>query len=178
MKMSLSMIALALLATAEVGAAVSDRWVYKTGEFRHLGGGRWEEIINGRKAFTFIESARGANEVVLWDKSRGIQVKLNYVEAKVFQGARHVLTHQGTFWFSVFSYAGGEFRYMGGNRWDEYQGGRKVFSFTQTKRWARAVNLYDASRGLVVTVSLEAFTVTIPAEPGRYLMVKKGRWVR
>jgi len=72
-------------------------WGYQNGKgsFKHLGGSKWNEYQNGQVAFTFKETARSANEVHLYDASRGITVKLTATGAAVSSGPDSIFTIKG-----------------------------------------------------------------------------------
>ncbi|MBA4190490.1 MAG: hypothetical protein C0467_21090 [Planctomycetaceae bacterium] len=72
-------------------------WSYQDGKgsFKHTGAGKWTEYQNGKVAFTFKETARSANEVHLYDASRGITVKLTVTGAMVSSGPDYIFTIRG-----------------------------------------------------------------------------------
>lgn len=166
------------LAAADASAAVADMWLRTGGHFSNLGGGRWQEIINGKIAFKFTENGRSTNEVSLFDASRNITVKLTPTQALVYKGTAKVLTYNGSWRFTLFAYTGGEFRDKALGRFEEWQGGRKVFDFREVRRAGGIVYLYDASRGYNVQITQTAFHVSNNADPAAKGYTRNGRWVR
>jgi len=77
------------------GEWIEQEWTYSTGRFRHLGGGSWREFQNGQPAFSFVEVARSSDVVILFDASRGINVRLTPTQAVVTSGPNTLMTIPG-----------------------------------------------------------------------------------
>jgi hypothetical protein len=69
----------------------------KKGSFVHTGDGKWSEFFDGKVIFTFQETGRARDEVILFDQTRGIEVKLTSKQAIVTAGNRTLLTYNGRF---------------------------------------------------------------------------------
>lgn len=154
---SVATIAVAMLGSffAHVAhAQVADIWTNDRQAFVSKGKGVWHELQGGNTAFKFKESARGANHVVLFDGSRGITVSLFDGKADVSSGATQIMTLTGRFFFTQWVYADGKGMFVNssGNKWQEFQNGKPVFSFLQSARTTNTVELYDASRGVNVSL--------------------------
>src|SRR5262245_23627148 len=120
---------LCMSAAQEASAAVANMWQGDGRTFQQVAPGKWQEFYNGQKAFDFQEVTRTGEIVHLHDTSRDITVILSAKQAKVYQTSKYLFAYNGSFTFTVFAYNGGEFRWAGGNNWEEWQGGKKVFSF-------------------------------------------------
>lgn len=69
-------------------------WSHSNGEFV-LRKGSWVEYQKGKAIASFVETSRGLEEVTLFDKSRGITVRLRATVAEVFQGGTHTWDYGG-----------------------------------------------------------------------------------
>ncbi len=61
--------------------------------------GKWSETFNGQTIFTFVETGRSRDQVILFDASRGIEVKLTSREAIVTAGSRQLMTYPGSLYY-------------------------------------------------------------------------------
>jgi hypothetical protein len=158
-------------------AQVADTWATDRAAFVRQGRGQWQETHYGIVVNKFKEIARGPDSVVLFDASRGITVNLSDGKADVSSGTTALLTLNGRFFFTVWSYAdrNGRFAHVDGKRWQEFQGGRPVFNFVQSARTTDSVELIDASRGIQVTLARGKATVS---SMGAVVMGIAGDWSR
>jgi len=82
--------------TASVASAsVRNRWVYDNGEFQRSSNGKWVEYQNGVSKYSFVETSQNADQIVLFDQSRSIQVMLVARAAVVTKGSSKLLTIPG-----------------------------------------------------------------------------------
>jgi len=84
--------------------AYSGRWSWrlfvrsdKKGYFIREADGNWAEYFEGKVIFKFQETGRGKDLVVLFDASRGFEVRLTGTQAIVTSGSRTILTYNGRF---------------------------------------------------------------------------------
>lgn len=176
---SLGFLALALSIlgiTSRASADPADSWVRSGGSFRKVGPGRWQEFAGATKIYDFEEYSRTATEIKLYDRSRNVSVYLNDKEALIYKDGSYWFKYSGRFIFTVFAYTGGEFRFLGSGRWQEWAGGKLVYSFREVgAETANVVRLYDASRDISVEIQNTQFTVS---QAGAALWSKAGRWAR
>lgn len=164
------------LAATQASAGVTDTWQHSRGDFRLISPGNWQEHdAKGKKLFSFKETARGADAIHIHDARRGITVVLTETQATVFQNSKNLGAYTGRFIFSVFGYDGGEFRSVGKGRWEEFQDGRKVFTFIELVRGGGIIPLFDASRGITVEISSSQFSVS---SGGSVIFTKAGKFIR
>jgi hypothetical protein len=147
------------LTATEASAMTTNQWGHSRGGFWVDSAGTWREWYDGKFTFTFKEVDRTADTVLLHDTSRDISVLLTATQAKVYQGGQFKFAYNGAFTPTLFSYNGGEFRSVGGGSWEEWQGGRKAYSFVEKSRSGSGATLYDASRGITVVITATQFTV-------------------
>lgn len=165
---------LCLMAT-HAKAAVADSWIRQGGAFRKVAPGQWQEFANGKRIFDFREILRTQDSVHLYDQSRGITVRLEKTQAAIFRSGNYLGSYQGRFIFTVFGYQGGEFRFINGDRWEEWQGGRKMYNFVETSETTTVTTLRDASRNITVELRTNEFRVF---RGGSLLFTKAGQFVR
>jgi|GEM_PF-2263617 len=167
--------AIVCLAAVEAEAATGSKWVYGTGEFRRDAQGSWVEYQNGAPVFEFVETARNADLVLLFDSSRGINVKLLGSQAVVTSGASTLLTLNGGWSWQEWSSDDGRgtIVHTGNGTWQEYLNGNPTFTFRETARGPNVVHLYDASRGITVKLSADKNVVMSGADT---LLVVPGGW--
>jgi hypothetical protein len=166
------------LSATQASAAVADMWVGEGRTFQQVAPGKWQEFYKGQKAFDFQEVTRTGDIIHLHDTSRDISVVLSGSQAKVYQTSKYLFAYNGGFVYTVFAYNGGEFRWAGGSKWEEWQGGKKVFSFVDLEpNNQKLYKLYDASRG--ITVEIETGGTQWRVYSGSTLLWSKaGKWVR
>lgn len=78
------------------GEWIEQQWTYSSGRFQHLGGGSWREFQNGQPVFGFVEVGRSSDVVILFDSSRGINVRLTPTQAVVTIGPDTLMTISGS----------------------------------------------------------------------------------
>lgn len=149
-------------------AQVADNWVHGKGAFVRSGNGQWQEIYMGKATYRFREQGRDANSVALYDASRGITVRLVDGSAEISSGSASLGSYTGRFFFKEWTYAngGGRFVNTGGRTWQEFQGGRLAYTFTQVgARTTNTITLYDTTRDVKVALSPGQASVLEGDEP-------------
>ena len=114
-----ALIASTVLCTVTAGpasAAVRNRWVYDTGVFQRGSNGTWVEYQNGVSKYFFVQTSQNADQIVLFDKSRSINVKLLARAAVVTRNESKLLTIPGG-WLSENLNVRFEGRYAGARQW-------------------------------------------------------------
>lgn len=97
-------------------AAVRNRWAYDNGEFQRTSNGTWVEYQNGISKYSFVQTSQDADQVVLFDQSRSINVKLLARAAVVTKGSSKLMTILGG-WMSDNLNVRFEGRCAGARQW-------------------------------------------------------------
>lgn len=160
------------------------RWAYQDAqhviEFRKFANSQWVESHNGQAAFNFEQKADSPDYVELYDKSRDASVRLynDRMTVKDPQRGPDFVQYygQGSWQDSRYywTYKDGHFKNASGATWEEYQAGKKAFTFAESSRTAEFVELFD--QGRQVGVRLHDDHSLIKLAGGAWGNLYPGKW--
>lgn len=168
-------LAIVCLSAAEVQAVTGRVWKGGLTEYRRTSPGKWEEFQNNMPIHQFVEIAHTPDSVLLYDATRGYNVRLHADKAVITKGTDAPITTAGHWLWQGWKSADGKghFTHLGGGKWQEYQNGAPVFEFRENWRGLTEIQLFDMSRGITVKLSADKFVAISGAET---LVTVAGGW--
>jgi len=150
------------LAAVESEAATGRLWKAGATEYRRTAAGKWGEFNNGTLVHEFVETAHTPESVLLYDASRGFNVRLHGDKAVVTSGTTTLRSDPGRWLWQGWKSADGKghLTHLGNGKWQEYINGAPTHSFRETFRGATEIHLFDMTRGITVKLSADKNVVT------------------
>jgi hypothetical protein len=164
-------------------AASRARWEFKNIRFKQFANGKWVEFQSEKPNFWFTEVERKPDFVEILDKDRNVRVRLYADRITMLNpgyNPSYTPLYAGGGWRDHRDFwridPGHYFKKNQDNTWNEFQGDKKAFSFTESKRTPEGVELMDVSRHLWVRLEekLASIRKEDPAAPWQPL--GPGRW--